>query len=263
MKRRPISPDLPMLIALALLLSAERRRHRCRAWCATRPVCRRSAPRFSCCARPERVASVYTNSGPLQYLSRCFPAAMRSRRWACRFCLRCAKTSACARHRRQPDAEHALRSDAVASGRAARRQLAKGRLGLDAAFGRQPALLRWLEDGPAGGGLRRLGAAPKLKARLMATGQAGTFGESGERFSATVEDTPSNSRELLARVDFAPGHRCRHGIHARLPPGSGFCRLGAVGGRRSPFIPRSTRPPSAAGRRWLGTRSRRGGTGPG
>ena len=39
----------------------------------------------------------------------------------------------------------------------------------------------------------------------MATGQAGTFGESGERFSATVEDTPADSRELLARVDFAPG----------------------------------------------------------
>jgi len=38
----------------------------------------------------------------------------------------------------------------------------------------------------------------------MATGQAGTFGESGQRFSATVEDTPSNSRELLARVDFEP-----------------------------------------------------------
>ena len=46
---------------------------------------------------------------------------------------------------------------------------------------------------------------PKLKARLMATGQAGTFGESGERFSTTVEDTPVESRELLARVDFAPG----------------------------------------------------------
>jgi hypothetical protein len=38
----------------------------------------------------------------------------------------------------------------------------------------------------------------------MATGQEGTFGESGERFSASVEDTPSDSRELLARVDFAP-----------------------------------------------------------
>ena len=30
-------------------------------------------------------------------------------------------------------------------------------------------------------------AAPKLKARLMATGQEGTFGESGERFSAAVK----------------------------------------------------------------------------
>jgi hypothetical protein len=39
----------------------------------------------------------------------------------------------------------------------------------------------------------------------MATGQAGTFGENGERFSTAVEDTPSSSRELLARVDFAPG----------------------------------------------------------
>ncbi len=38
----------------------------------------------------------------------------------------------------------------------------------------------------------------------MATGQEGTFGESGERISAAVEETPSDSRELLARVDFAP-----------------------------------------------------------
>jgi hypothetical protein len=38
----------------------------------------------------------------------------------------------------------------------------------------------------------------------MATGQEGTFGEDGERISAAVEDTPSRSRELLARVDFAP-----------------------------------------------------------
>ena len=45
---------------------------------------------------------------------------------------------------------------------------------------------------------------PRLKARLMASGQQGAFGESGERISATVEDTPSDSRELLARVDFAP-----------------------------------------------------------
>jgi hypothetical protein len=65
-------------------------------------------------------------------------------------------------------------------------------------------LLRCLEDGPLVVVSDGSGAAPKLKARLMATGQEGTFGESGERFSATVEDTPSNSRELLARVDFAP-----------------------------------------------------------
>ena len=66
-------------------------------------------------------------------------------------------------------------------------------------------LLRWLEDGPLVVVSDGTGAAPKLKARLMATGQAGTFGESGERFSASVEDTPSNGRELLARVDFSPG----------------------------------------------------------
>jgi len=66
-------------------------------------------------------------------------------------------------------------------------------------------LLRWLEDGPLVVVSDGLGKQPKLKARLMATGQAGTFGESGERFSASVEDTPNDSRELLARVDFDPG----------------------------------------------------------
>jgi hypothetical protein len=66
-------------------------------------------------------------------------------------------------------------------------------------------LLRWLEDGPLIVDSEGPGATPKLKARLMATGQAGTFGENGERFSMAVEDTPSSSRELLARVDFAPG----------------------------------------------------------
>ena len=65
-------------------------------------------------------------------------------------------------------------------------------------------LLRWLEDGPLVVVTDGPAAQPKLKARLMATGQAGTFGESGERFTSAVEDTPANSRELLARVDFAP-----------------------------------------------------------
>lgn len=66
-------------------------------------------------------------------------------------------------------------------------------------------LLRWLEDGPLVVDSEGPGAHPKLKARIMATGQAGTFGENGERFSTAVEDTPTSSRELLARVDFAPG----------------------------------------------------------
>jgi len=65
-------------------------------------------------------------------------------------------------------------------------------------------LLRWLEDGPLVVVSDGRGSAPKLRARLMATGQSGSFGESGERISATVEDTPSESRELLARVDFDP-----------------------------------------------------------
>ena len=66
-------------------------------------------------------------------------------------------------------------------------------------------LLRWLKDGPLVVVRDGPGATPRLRARLMATGQAGTFGESGQRFSATVEDTPASSRELLARVDFDPG----------------------------------------------------------
>lgn len=66
-------------------------------------------------------------------------------------------------------------------------------------------LLRWLEDGPLVVVSDGSAARPKLKARLMATGNEGTFGESGERFTATIEDTPATSRELLARVDFAPG----------------------------------------------------------
>jgi hypothetical protein len=66
-------------------------------------------------------------------------------------------------------------------------------------------LLRWLEDGPLVVVSDGSGAKPRLKARLMATGSQGTFGESGERLTASVENTPSDSRELLARVDFAPG----------------------------------------------------------
>jgi Carboxypeptidase regulatory-like domain len=65
-------------------------------------------------------------------------------------------------------------------------------------------LLRWLEDGPLVVVSDGEGTAPRLKARLMATGQAGTFGESGERFSNSVELTPANSSELMARVDFSP-----------------------------------------------------------
>src|ERR1700684_648211 len=70
-------------------------------------------------------------------------------------------------------------------------------------------LLRWLEDGPLVVVSDGSGTAPRLKARLVAVGQEGTFGESGERVAATVEETPANSRELLAQVDFNPGSDAR------------------------------------------------------
>ncbi|MGC9158275.1 MAG: carboxypeptidase-like regulatory domain-containing protein [Terracidiphilus sp.] len=66
-------------------------------------------------------------------------------------------------------------------------------------------LLRWLEDGPLVVVSDGSAGHPRLKARLLATGQQGAFNESGARISAEVENTPSNSRELLAHVDFAPG----------------------------------------------------------
>ena len=59
-------------------------------------------------------------------------------------------------------------------------------------------LLRWLEDGPLVVVSDGSAGSHKLKARLVATGQQGAFGESGERVAAAVEETPSNSRELLA-----------------------------------------------------------------
>ena len=66
-------------------------------------------------------------------------------------------------------------------------------------------LLRWLEDGPLVVVADGSGTHPRLKARLVATGEEGTFGEYGERITTAVEETPSDSRELLASVDFAPG----------------------------------------------------------
>ena len=66
-------------------------------------------------------------------------------------------------------------------------------------------LLRWLEDGPLVVVSDRGGAHPRLKARLMATGKEGAFGENGERITAETQTTPANSQELLARVDFEPG----------------------------------------------------------
>lgn len=89
-------------------------------------------------------------------------------------------------------------------------------------------LLRWLEDGPLVVVSDGPATHPRLKARLVASGQEGAFGESGERISTVVENTPSNSRELLARVDFAPGTNA--GIESML----GFRQdLGIVGSVQS------------------------------
>jgi len=66
-------------------------------------------------------------------------------------------------------------------------------------------LLRWLEDGPLVVVSDGSAGSHQLKARLVATGEQGAFGESGERVAAAMEQTPSDSRELLAQVDFAPG----------------------------------------------------------
>ena len=66
-------------------------------------------------------------------------------------------------------------------------------------------LLRMLEDGPLVVVSEGSHSRPRLKARLVASGSQGAFGEDGRRISAEVEDTPSDSRALLARVDFAPG----------------------------------------------------------
>src|ERR1035441_80601 len=59
-------------------------------------------------------------------------------------------------------------------------------------------LLRWLEDGPLMVVSDGPGATPKLKARLMATGQQGTFGENGQRITMEMGETTSNRREWFA-----------------------------------------------------------------
>lgn len=65
-------------------------------------------------------------------------------------------------------------------------------------------LLRWLQDGPLVVVTEGPNARPKLKARLIASGRKGAFGEDGRRITVEVENTPSSSRELLASVDFNP-----------------------------------------------------------
>ena len=82
-------------------------------------------------------------------------------------------------------------------------------------------LLRWLEDGPLVVVSDRSGR-PKLKARLMATGQEGTFGESGERFTTSRRRYAVEQPRVAGARGLCPGYRCRHGVDAGLPSGPGF-----------------------------------------
>jgi hypothetical protein len=66
-------------------------------------------------------------------------------------------------------------------------------------------LLRWLEDGPLVVASDGPNKQPKLKARLVAMGKEGTFGENGERIQFEMQSAPADSSELLAAVDFEPG----------------------------------------------------------
>jgi len=75
-------------------------------------------------------------------------------------------------------------------------------------------LLRLLQDGPLVVVSEGPHSHPRLKARLVASGNQGAFGEDGRRISAEIEDTPSSSRALLARVDFAP--RTNAGMESML-----------------------------------------------
>jgi len=59
-----------------------------------------------------------------------------------------------------------------------------------------------------------------------ASGQEGTFGESGERIAAAIEDTPSDSRELLARVEFDPSSNAGMESMLGFRQDLGFARLG-------------------------------------
>jgi hypothetical protein len=162
---------------------------------------------------------------------------MRSRPWARLSAFAARKRARAHQHRRQSDAEHPLRSDAVAAGepRAAmrRRTTGPGRCARPPT-GRCCAGLKtgrwwWSPTAPA---------APKLKARLMATGQEGTFGESGERFSPpwkTRRPTAASCwRAWILRPDTMPAwNRCW--ASARIWALPARCSRWL----RSPFIRRS------------------------
>ncbi len=72
-------------------------------------------------------------------------------------------------------------------------------------------LLRWLEDGPLVVVSEKAGSAPKLKARLMATGREGTFGRKrrAHRPRRSQNDALQQPRELLATRRFRAGARTR------------------------------------------------------
>ncbi len=99
-----------------------------RGWFAIRPACRKSARRCEL-LRPDLsvVASVYTDGAGRFLISSLMPGPLCSQGDGALVSARVArKREGPRRHCRQSHAEHALRSDPVASGAAARPQLAKG-----------------------------------------------------------------------------------------------------------------------------------------
>ena len=65
-------------------------------------------------------------------------------------------------------------------------------------------LLRWLEDGPLVVVSDGSGASAQAEGPPDGHRPGGHLRRERRALLATVEETPSNSRELLARVDFAP-----------------------------------------------------------
>ena len=118
-------------------------------------------------------------------------------------------------------------------------------------------LLRWLEDGPLVVVSDGSGASAQAEGPADGDRAGGTFGESGERFSPRWKIRPPDSRELLARVDFAPdtdaGMESMLGFRQDLGFAGSVQSVAAVAVHPEMDGPAGkrdwTRPPSAPGRR--------------